>query len=249
MTEAPIGILMLETRFPRLVGDIGNPATFPFPVIHEVVARATADRVVRPGPPDPALLAPFLAALDRLAARGAAAIATSCGFLSLYQETLAARSPVPVLTSSLLQIPLVQAMLPAGQRAGVLTVDAGRLSPAHLAAAGAPPDTPIAGTERGRELTRVVLEDRATLDPAAAEADVLEAGERLARDHPELGAVVLECTNMPPYAGALSRRLGLPVFDAVTLLTWFRTAAAPRSRADGWQTPRNSSAWRPNSGS
>lgn len=218
MDQPAIGVVMLETRFPRPLGDIGNPATFPFPVLYATVPAARAARVVTRAPLDEALLEPFVAAARGLIDRGAAAITTSCGFLAPVQAVLAARLPVPVAASSLLLVPEVQAGLAPGRRVGVITIDATALGPAHLIAAGAPADTPIAGVEGGRELHRVVMGDLPELDLEAARADVLAAGEALRARVPDLGAVVLECTNMPPYARALEARLGVPVHDVVTLV-------------------------------
>jgi hypothetical protein len=127
-----------------------------------------------------------------------------------------------------MQVPLVQSLLPPGKRVGVLTISAATLSPDHLLAAGAPADLPVVGTDEGREFTRAILGDEPELDVAAAEQDILEAGDRLLARHPEIGAVVLECTNMAPYARALSERLKRPVFDIVSLVTWFHAGLAPR---------------------
>ncbi len=210
-----IGVIMLDTRFPRPPGDIGNPATFGGRGIYETVPGAAAERVVRAGSPDPALLAPFLAARDRLVRAGAELVTTSCGFLVLFQAALEQRCPVPVVSSSLLALP---ALARRYRRVGVITIHAGRLTPDYLAAAGAPPDTPVEGTESGRELTRKLLGDAPDLDLAAAERDVVEAGVQLKARVPDLGAVLLECTNMPPYRAALARALGLPVHDILTVL-------------------------------
>lgn len=209
---------MLKTRFPRPVGDIGNPATWSFPVRYAVVPAATAPRVVSRDPLGAALLGRFLAAARGLIDEGVAAITTSCGFLSPLQEELSASLPVPVATSSLLLVAEAQGSLPAGQRVGVITIDAAALTAHHLEAAGVPADTPIVGVEGGRELHRVIMNDLPTLDLAAARADVLAAGDALKDREPNLGAVVLECTNMPPYSDALADHLGLPVYDAVTLV-------------------------------
>ena len=125
---------------------------------------------------------------------------------------------MPVAASSLLLVPEVQETLPKGQRVGVITIDAQALTIGHLKAAGAPADTPVVGVEGGCELHRVIMNDLPTLDPAAARGDVLAAGDMLRRREPNLGAVVLECANMPPYSDALADHLGLPVYDAVTLV-------------------------------
>ena len=223
---ARLGILSLETRFPRVPGDMGNAGTWPFPVLYAVVPGASPRRVVSEGAEG--LLEPFVAAARSLARAGADGITTGCGFLSLFQAELAAACAVPVAASSLMQVPFIERLLPPGRRAGVLTVSAADLSAAHLAAAGAPADTPVAGTDSGRELSRVLLGDLPSLDVEAAEQDVLDAADALLRDHPEVGAIVLECTNMMPYSAALRRRSGLPVYDMYSFTTWFHHGLAPR---------------------
>jgi hypothetical protein len=223
---AVVGILMLEARFPRIPGDVGNAATWPFPVLYKVVRGASPDRVVRRKAEG--LLDDFVAGGRELVALGADGIVTNCGFLSLFQADLAAACAVPVATSALIQAPVIERLLPPGRRVGILTVAAASLTPEHLAAAGVALDTPIVGTDGGREFTRVLLGNELELDVAAAERDILEAGDQLVARHPEVGAVLLECTNMCPYARALRDRLGLPVFDMVSFVTWFHGGLAPR---------------------
>ncbi len=144
---APLGILMLDARFPRIPGDMGNATTWPFPVMYRVVKGATPERVVLRGAEG--LLDDFLAAAADLVDQGAEALTTNCGFLTLFQRELAAHVRVPVATSALMQVPWVQAMLPPGQRVGVVTVSKATLTDAHLMAAGVPLD--IAGRgHRGR---------------------------------------------------------------------------------------------------
>jgi hypothetical protein len=233
VAETPaLGIIMLNTRFPRVVGDIGNPATFPFPVRYRIVEQATVDQVVRADGLSAALVDDFVAAAHELAAAGVAGLTTSCGFVAICQAELARRCPLPMVASSLCQVPLVQAALPAGRRVGVLTIDARKLTPAHLAAVGAPADTPFVGTEGGAELTRVIEQDLPELDPASACRDVLAAGEALLAKAPDVGAVVLECTNMAPYARALAAHVGLPVFDILSLLAWWHRSLRPKHFAD-----------------
>jgi hypothetical protein len=223
---ARIGILMLETRFPRIPGDMGNAETWPFPVLYKVVPGASPRRVVREKAEG--LREEFLAAADELVHLGADGITTTCGFLSLYQRDIAAHVGVPVATSSLMQIPFIERLLPPGKRVGVLTVSAAHLTDEHLLAAGADPATPVAGTDEDGEFSRVMINDEERLDVAAAERDILAAGRALLDDHRDVGAVVLECTNMVPYARALSERLRLPVFSIYTFVTWFQAGLVPR---------------------
>jgi Asp/Glu/hydantoin racemase len=224
---APLGILMLEARFPRIPGDMGHGETWPFPVLFRVVRGATPEKVVLLGAKG--LLPDFIAAAQELVHLGAEAITTNCGFLSLFQRELAEAVQVPVATSSLMQVPWVQATLPPGKRVGVITVSKQSLTPAHLDAAGVPRDIPCVGTESGREFFRVLIRaDHQDMDIDLATQDILDAGRALVAQHPDVGAIVLECTNMPPYAAALRDALGLPVYDIYSMITWFHAGIRPR---------------------
>ncbi len=225
---APLGILMLEAQFPRIPGDMGNATTWPFPVLYRVVKGASPEKVVLNGAAG--LLQDFLDAAADLVAQGAEAITTNCGFLALFQQELAAHVGVPVATSSLMQVPWVQATLPPGKRVGVVSVSAQSLTPRHLAAAGVPLDTPIAGTENGQEFFRVlILGEKQDMDVALAAKDILDAARALVAAHPDIGAIVLECTNMPPYAHAVQEALSIPVYDIYSLVAWFHAGLRPRN--------------------
>jgi len=204
-----LGVLMLETRFPRVLGDVGNPASFAMPVRHRVVSGALPLRVVRDH--DESLLPPFIGAARQLVNEGARAITTSCGFLVQFQAALQAALPVPVWTSSLLKLP----ELPAP---GVVTVDALSLGAAHLHAAGADATVPVAGLATGCHLQQVLLHDLPELDRERAQADVVEAAQRLVARWPAVREIVLECTNMPPYAKAVARATRRPVHHILSLL-------------------------------
>lgn len=214
---AAIGIIMLDTVFPRIPGDVGSPDTFDFPVVHEVVRGASPRRVVLES--DPRLLAPFVAAARRLEAQGVRAITTSCGFLAIFHRELVAAVGVPVFTSSLLQVHLAQALLRPGQKVGILTARKPSLTVGHLAGVGIQ-NYPLAieGMEAAEEFSSVFIGGKSTLDADLCREEVASAARRLQAAHPEIGAIVLECTNMPPYRHAVQAATGLPVFDAVTLV-------------------------------
>jgi hypothetical protein len=209
---------MLDTRFPRVPGDMGNATTFPFPVRYHRVAGADPDLVVRRGAAG--MLDGFIAGARQLEREGVGAITTNCGFLVKFQRDLAASVRVPVFTSSLLMVPLVHRMLPPGQRVGIMTVNASTLGPEHLAGAGIAADVPlaVAGLETEKEFTRVLLGDEMELDPEIARDEHIRVARRLMGEHPDIGAIVLECTNMPPYAADIQRATGRPVFDILSLV-------------------------------
>lgn len=233
---AAVGILMLETRFPRIPGDIGNALTWPFPVHFRVVRGATPDNIVRGDPL--ARTADFIAAARDLVAMGCDGITTNCGFLSLLQPQMAEALGVPVATSSLMQARMIAATLPPGKRVGILTISAATLTPAHLAAAGVPEGTPVMGTDGGREFTRAILGDEPALDVDASRADLIEAARALTAEHPDVGAILLECTNMVPFAADIRRATGLPVYSIYTLVSWFQSGLMPRRFVDGIDDPR-----------
>jgi hypothetical protein len=213
-----VGILMLDTRFPRIPGDMGNALTFPFPVLYHRVRGASPDRVVRQGQQE--LLPAFIEGARALEREGVRAVTTNCGFLAKFQSEVAASVSIPVFTSSLMLVPLVHRMLPPGRAVGIMTVDASSLRPEHYAGAGIGPEIPIvvAGLETEKEFTRVLLDDLLELDVEAARGEHLAVARRLVEAHPEIGALVLECTNMPPYRADLQHATGLPVFDITTLV-------------------------------
>lgn len=207
-----LGVLMLDTRFPRPPGDIGSPATWAragIPVRFVRIPGASARRVVQTQ--DPALLAPFIDAAQALVAQGARLITTSCGFLAGWQAALQAAVPVPVLSSSLLAC--------AGLAApGIVTFDAASLHPALLARAGVPAGTPVQGLAPGCELQARILADDDRLDLQRARDDVVQAALALVAAHPAVRQIVLECTNMPPYRDAVAAATGRTVVDLETLL-------------------------------
>jgi Asp/Glu/hydantoin racemase len=219
-----VGILMLDTQFPRIPGDMGNATTFPFPVRYHRVPGASPDLVVRQGSRE--LLPAFLEGARCLAREGVQAITTNCGFLAKFQRELAAAVSVPVFTSSLLLVPMVHRMLPSGRAVGILTVDATSLTPDDFESVGITSHIPVAvaGLETEKEFTRVLLGNQLVLDVEAARREHIRVAQRLCAEHPEVGALVLECTNMPPYRADLQAATGLPIFDIVHLVQMVHTA-------------------------
>src|SRR5947207_14800219 len=79
-----LGILTLDTQFPRALGDVGHAGTWPFPVAYRTVRGAVPERLAQ-AEPDPELLAPFIEGARDLALDGVRAVITSCCFLAFFQ--------------------------------------------------------------------------------------------------------------------------------------------------------------------
>jgi len=217
-TGAPlIGILVMDARIRRIPGDVGNPETFPFPVAYRTVPGATLERLIRQR--DPALVQPFVSCGRELVRAGVRALTTTCGFMVLFQDALARELPVPVFTSSLLQLPFIQAGLGPGGRVGVLTADADNLTESHLRAAGGDPGrVALAGLEGAPRFRSAILEGSGRIDPEAVRAEVVRAAQTLVAADTGIRAILLECANLPPYAAAVQAAVGLPVYDFTTML-------------------------------
>lgn len=232
MTQQParLGILMLDTRFPRIPGDVGNPASWRFPVRYAVVPGATPQAIVCDDP-EPFVQA-FIDTGRQLVAEGCTGIATTCGFLALIRPRLAASLGVPVAASALEQAAQIAQLLPPERSLGILTISKTSLSAAHLAAAGVPDRTVIAGME-GSDFARTILGNAPTLDVAVARREMVEVASGLCDRHTDVGAILLECTNMVPYAPQIAEATGRPVFSIHSYLNWFHDSLAPATFLEG----------------
>lgn len=227
MEKAAVGILMLETSFPRPPGDIGNGGTWNFPVQMRKVGGASAQKVVHDDPH--ALFDAFVQVGREMVEDGCSGLTTSCGFLSLMQDELKDALGVPFASSSLMQIPMIQATLPQHQDVGILTISKESLSAAHLHAAGAPTDLPIEGLPREGAFASAIFNDTPDMDFATCRQEMRAVAQTLIANHPQVGAIVLECTNMAPYAADIAADTGRPVYSIVSFLNWFQSGLAPAS--------------------
>ncbi len=219
-----IGIIMLDTQFPRIPGDIGNPETFAPPVLYQVVTGASPQRIVFGA--DTSMIQPFIEAGESLIRQGADIITTSCGFLALFHRELTQALDVPVFSSSLLQVPLARSVVGTEGRVGILTAHKHALTPKHLACVGVDEKAvAIAGLENYQEFPEVFIQGKQTLNSDICGREMQAATVKLVEKNPDIRAIILECTNMPPYAAKVHTASGgLPVFDIVTLINYARSS-------------------------
>jgi hypothetical protein len=219
-----IGILILDAHYPCVPGNVGNASTFPFPVRYKVVKDASIERLLTKR--DQSLLQPFLDAALELQREGVKAITGACGFMALFQREVSEASQVPVFLSSLLQIPFILQILPRNRRVGVITADSNALTPQHFKSVGVTPDMPLAigGMENHTEFRQAVLEERGTLDSDLIKNEVVEVAQKMIKDYPDVGAILLECSDLPPYADAVQKETNLPVFDFITMIRYVHSA-------------------------
>ena len=213
-----LGVVMLDTQFPRPEGDIGHPSAFGVPTQRCVIKGAWPENIVQSGDGlrRGRVATPILQLVRRLAQDGAKAITTSCGFLVLLQKEMQACVKIPVITSSLLQLP---ALLALHNKVGVLTISSSKLAAEHLRAAGVPrerlADVVVQGVDAKGEFAQSILGNRSVMDLELAGAEVLAAAVALKNREPTLTQVVLECTNMPPYRAAIEAATGMKTWALV----------------------------------
>jgi hypothetical protein len=224
-----IGILILDAAYPCVPGNVGNATSFAFPVRYQEVQGASIDRLLNQA--DPELAAPFIEAARDLERRGVKAITGACGFMALFQREVAAAVDVPVFLSSLLQIPFIRSI--TRRPIGIITANSARLTTGHFAACGVDDlqDFIVGDMSQKREFREAVLEEKGTLDSALIEREVVEVAQRLQLENGNLGALLLECSDLPPYARALVEAVNLPVFDYVTMINYVGSAFVPAARS------------------
>jgi len=217
---APRGLVQLG----ELSGNIAHPETFPFPIRRERIPGADYQTIIEA--PNPEVLERMITAAQQMEAEGIRAITTSCGFNAILQRKLANAVSIPVFSSSLMQIPLVHAMLTDNQRIGVITANKRFLSQEHLKMVGVGESIPmiVIGLESTEEFSKITGQPYADMDLVKFRQELLEVARNLVEENPDVGAIVLECTDLPPFSQAIRETTKLPVFDIVTLIRYVYNA-------------------------
>lgn len=222
-----IGILLLDSSVPFIPGDVANATTYDFPVRFQKVQGFTVARAIGQ---DPSVYPSLQAAAKEMVQQGVRAVTGDCGFMALHQRQLANELDVPVFLSSLLQIPFILSIIGQNRKVGILTADRNGMDEILLDAVGVT-DTSrlvIKGLEKSPHFYQFAIEETGSLDSAAVEKEIVNVGERLVEENPDIGAILLECSLLPPYSQALQKAVQLPVFDYVTMINFVFSAVVTR---------------------
>lgn len=214
-----IGILLLNTRIPFIPGDVGNGSTYKFPVLYRVVQDLLLNRLLAG---DPTLAEPIIREARVLEQSGVSAITSDCGYMLLFQKQVAECVKVPVFLSSWMQVPFISNTLAPSKTVGAIVADSRHIRDEMLRAAGITDldRVHIAGMEKEPAFSSAILQENGQLDSDAIEREVVSVALKLLGEHPEIGAVLLECSDLPPYSFAVSQALHLPVYDFVTMINY-----------------------------
>ena len=229
MAGHAIGIIINERKDPLPPGNVNNATSFPFPVRYKLVKGSNFQRLAREV--DPTLVDSLIHAAKELEEDGVRAISGGCGYFINFQKELASAVNIPVFMSSLLQVPLIHRSLKQGQKVGIICADSTCLTKEPLEKAGIDDSISIAvgGMQDQLEFRRYIFDKVGVVDMDRLEQEVIEVVGNLLSNNPEVGAVLLECSDLPPFSKAVQEAFDLPVFDYISLINWVYHAVVQHS--------------------
>ena len=225
-----VGILLLDSRAPFIHGDVGNARSYAYPVRFKRIDGLTVERIFAH---DLGFVDKMVEGARELAREGVKAVTGDCGFMAIYQSAVKAAVDIPVLLSSLLQIPFILSILPGGAQVGVLTANSRSLTPEVFRKIGVEDSSAvIVGLEDMKHFRAGALDEIGVLDSDGIRAEVVAAARRMTAEHPRVKSILLECSMLPPYGDAVSRATGLPVYDFLTMIDYVYSALVKRRFED-----------------
>jgi len=228
-----VGIVYIENiNYPIMPGNVVNAYTYDFPVRMMAVPNLTNDRLFNA---DPTIADDIIATAKHMVENeGVRAICSACGFFGNFHKQVAAAVDVPVAMSSLVQLPWIKALLKPNQKVGILTANGGALTPQLFKNCGIEDygNLVVRGMEHSKEFATVV-NMRGYFENGIAREEVVSAAVEMLEEEGDIGAILLECSDMPPYAAAIQEATQLPVFDFITLIKWLHSGTTQRPYC-GW---------------
>lgn len=216
-----IGILLIDCSTPFIPGDVGNASTYGFPVLYKTVPDVTLTRLIEEG--DLSLTKAVINTAKELEKAGVRAISSDCGYMIHFQRQVAAEVNVPVIMSSLIQLPMLERTIGPSKKIGVICANRKKLTPDLLDAAGVRDKSLIVirGMEEKPYFRAPILDEKPELVYEEIEKEITSVASEMVSSHPEIGPILLECSNMPPYAHAVQKATGRVIFDFTTLINLF----------------------------
>ncbi|MDO5291318.1 MAG: aspartate/glutamate racemase family protein [bacterium] len=219
-----IGIIAVDLIYPKMPGNVANASTFSYPVLYKKVSF----KIEQLFEGDPTIEAQIIQAAKELEAEGVRAIIGACGYFAHFQRTVSEAVDVPVYLSSLCQLPLIEMGLPKRKKTLVLAASGENLDDTLLGKLGLDSERLIIKSIGELESFAPIRWGKTTLDNGALMKELGKVAGELVKEHPEIGAILLECSDLPPYAYEIQRMTGLPVYDFITMIDWVKHAVVKR---------------------
>ncbi len=222
-----VGILHIDdVYYPLLPGNVVNASTYEFPVKMKAVPDLDIPGLLSG---DTSLGEPIVKAAQELQNEGIRAVSGACGFFGFFQKQVAQALDIPVALSSLVQASWIKTILKPGQKIGVLTADQSSINEQLLQSCYIDdPDLLVIKDLRHGPQFSAILEGRGYFDNGEVKREVVAAAIELVNHNKDIGAILFECSDMPPYASYVQRAVGLPVFDFITLIRWLHNATTQK---------------------
>ncbi len=226
VTGGAIGILVLTLAYPLLPGNVANASTYDYPVLFKVLEGTDIPQILGA---DPSLLDKVIEGGRELERQGARAVIGACGYFANYQKEAADALKIPTFLSSLVQIPVIRQSLKPGQKVGVICADRPSLTPSALYQCGVDDlDSLVIYGAQDLPEFRNILDGTGHLNSHQLEQELVGLAKQMVEENPDIGAILLECSDMPPYAWAVQNATRLPVFDFITMINWIHGAVVRR---------------------
>lgn len=231
-----IGIMVLDDAYPGFPGDVRNASAWGFPIQYEIAQGVDNYTLVWEQDKTPCR-APIVQAAKNLERMGCKAIAAECGYFAYFQQDVAAAVDIPVFMSSLLQVPFIQQTIGPDSAVGIICAQKRFLTDTHLEKVGIDLNSNfyIAGAQDEYGCPQFDTlwdhEKRPEIPESyydESEKDMIRITKEFISKHPDIKAIMLECTGMQPFARAIQRAVDLPVFSWGTLLDYAYSCVSHR---------------------
>ena len=221
-----IGIMVLDLWYPYLPGNVANGSTFDFPVLFKILKGSSGEQIITAAP---ALLDMILEAGEELERQGCRAVVGACGYYGNFQKAASEKLTLPTYLSSVLQVPIIMRGLKPDQKVGIICGNGPYLTPSLLKQCGADDlsRVVIAGAENLPQF-RNIIECTGHFNGHKLEQELVGLAKDLVSQNPDIGAILLECSDMPPYAWAIQNAVRLPVFDFISFINWIYNGVVRR---------------------
>lgn len=204
-----IGIIAVDLIYPKLPGNVANATTYPFPVLYRDV-RFEIEQLFEG---DESIRDQIVDAAVELEKQGVRAIVGACGYFAHFQKEVKEAVSVPVFLSSLCQLPMIKTALPDNKRIAVLAASGEHITDGLLEKVGTDSSRIVVENIGNLESFSAIRYGRDTLDNGKLDDDLAQKALQLVQKDDTIGAILLECSDLPPYAKSIQAATGLPVFD------------------------------------
>jgi len=228
-----IGLVQMHVNLAMIPGNMGNATTFDFPILYR---RMNAENVfdVMADQPTQNFTDAIVEAAQWLELQGVRAIMGNCGFFGSYQNAVKARINVPFFSSSLMMLPMMVHSMPGNKKVGVITANGPILEQVEaiencgLSLEDKENRIVVRGCENGEEFSSAIMANTGVYNPLKVEQEIVAVAKQMLQDNKDIGAILLECTELSPHAVAVQNAVRMPVWDYTTLTKWIYSGCIRR---------------------